>query len=98
MLETESIWYKREIKAKKDLLYSPELDRAGNTRNTFVPLLPPFLRDKFQVFICSIQGQFSVETVLRVLSSMNAGRGLISELSDHRVHWILCDDFTKYFV
>ena len=39
MLETESIWYKREIKAKKDLLYSPELDRAGNTRNTFDPLL-----------------------------------------------------------
>ena len=26
------------------------------------------------------------KTVLRVLSSMNAGRGLISELSDPRVH------------
>ena len=26
------------------------------------------------------------ETVLRLLSSMNAGRGLISELSDPRVH------------
>ena len=34
MLETETIWYKREIKAKKDVFYSPELDRAGNTRNT----------------------------------------------------------------
>ena len=57
------------------------MTKVGFTSPPFVTVLPLVL--SFELL--KSRTNFC-KTVLRVLSSMNAGRGLISELSDPRVH------------